>query len=813
MQPQFDTGTLVLPPSNNERDAMRLNFLAAGLPLTKSFSRLPSGEIEKSAYPLVRNFTSYEEQIADPAAFHESIVRHAELGHCLSKGVLRKALSEESRAGSTSPLDPTSWSCFDLDNVRDVADPEAFIQQVLPPAFHHVDYVLQYSASAGFSKDLRAHIFFLHDTAVIPEVAKLFLTELNLTHPILFEQLELTASGTALRFPLDRTIMQNDKLIYIAPPILASGIADPLGHPRISLVVKGIERVSFDWKTKHAPAGIENATQSMINKLREKAGLRKKTAKVVVHSGELLLKNPDVAIVTGEKRARGFTYLNINGGDSWAYYYSDSHPRFLRNFKGEPMVVLKDFVPAYYAQVAQRLNESRQSKILVPFAFRHRPTDTIYNGVYDTVNDCIYDLAACSKQSLIDFFAQYDEDVPRIDDWRYEFEPNNPIRIDFKNKFCNRYEPTEYLRETRTVATIPPMIDRVLKSVVGDDLVCYHHLINWLAFIVQKREKTMTGWVLHGVQGTGKGVLFHRIMTPILGKAHCLIKQVGALDDRFNVEMQTCLLFLLDESEADSTPAGKRAVARIKNMISEPEIEVRAMRTDARQVRSYSNHFFFSNQVDAYAIEATDRRLNVAPRQETPLKLTLEDLAQIDAERGDFAAYLVGYKVNEKAAHEALDNEAKALMRDASQDALEQMCQAVMDGNLAYFMQYADGEIPANVSLLNWSNYIALMKRWVTNTEKPSVLRSEDMMAAYMYLLAPPQPPGVHKFIRMLAHKNLMSKVHHCPTQGKKVRGFKTHWQASAEDLESWRAMLAPRGEKQPHARLATLPECKQANK
>lgn len=792
---------------------MRLHFLAAGLPLTKTFSRNANGEIEKSAYPLVRNFTSYEEQVPDPAAFYASVLRHAELGHCLSKGVLRKQLNEESRAGSTAPLDYTSWSCFDLDNVSGLDTPEAFVQQVLPPAFHHVDYILQYSASAGFSPSLRAHLFFLHSAEFTPEVAKLYLTELNLTHPILAEQLELNANGTGLRYPLDRTVIQNDKLIYIAPPILQSGIAEPMTAARISLVVKGQKLVSFDWKTKHVASAIETDTQAMINKLREKAGLRKKTAKIVVHGGELLLKNPDTAIVTGERRARGFTYLNINNGDSWGYYYSDSNPRFLRNFKGEPMVVLKDFVPRYYEQVAQRLSEARQSRVLVPFAFRHRPSDTIYNGVYDTVNDRIDDLAVCSKQSLQDFFAQYDEDVPRIDDWRFEFQPWNPVRIDFKAKFCNMWEATEYMRETRTTQEIPPMINRVLWSVVGNDEQCYHHFLNWLAFIIQRRQKTLTGWVLHGVQGTGKGVLFHRVLTPIIGKPYCLIKQVGALDDRFNAEMQQCLLFLLDESEADNTPQGKRAVARIKNLISEPELEVRGMRANARQLPSYSNHLFFSNQVDAYAIEETDRRLNVAPRQETKLKLTLADLAAIDAERGDFAAYLRGYKVDEEKAHTALDNEAKALMRDASQDALEQMCQAVADGNLAYFMQYADGAIPANVSMINWTNYIELMKRWVEQTEKPSVVRREDLTTAYMYLLAPPQPPGVHKFMRMLAHKNLVSRVNHCATQGKNVRGFATHWQATPQQLEEWRAMLKPRGEKQPHASVASIRECKQATK
>lgn len=792
---------------------MRMFFLAAGLPLTKTFTRLPTGEIEKSAYPLVKNFTSFEEWADGPPAFHAALLRHAALGHCLLKGLVKRALVEESRAGSTQPLDTTMWSCFDLDNMRGVATPEDFIHQVLPRPFHHVDYILQYSASAGFNPEagLRAHLFFMHDKEFTPEVAKLYLTELNLAHELLAQQLELTASGTALRFSLDRTVMQNDKLIYIAPPTLSADVPDPMGPARISLVTKGTARVSFDWRTKLTPAAIENEMQRTINKLREAAGLKRKTAKVVVQQGELLLTNPDIAVVTGEKRARGFVYLNINGGDSWGYYYAESNPRYLRNFKGEPMVVLKDFVPTYFAQVAQRLAETKQTRTRVPFAFRHRETDTLWNGVYDTVNDRIEGLAACSRQSLTDFFAQFGEEVPLVDDWRFEFEPFNAKRIDFKARFCNLWEATEYQRSTRTLDTVPPNIAKLIMSVVGNDAECYEHFINWIAFIFQRRQKAMTAWVMHGVQGTGKGVLFHKVLAPIFGRQYCLIKQVGALDDRFNAEMQTCLLFLLDESKVENTVAAERAFGKLCNLITEPTLEIRAMRTNAIQAQNYTSFIFYSNNYDAWKIEPSDRRFNVAPRQEVKYLLTEVDIAVIESERDDFAAYLRGYKVDAQRAHTALNNEAKDAMREASQDALEQMCQAVASGDLAYFMQYADGPIASSTSMVAWMNYIETMKRWVEQTEKPLVVHRDDLMAAYMYLIAPPVLPGVHKFTRMLAHKNLLSKPTHCPTRGYTVRGFKTQWIAPPEEIARWRAMLAPKGEKQPHAMVTSLPGWKTA--
>jgi hypothetical protein len=38
------------------------------------------------------------------------------------------------------------------------------------------------------------------------------------------------------------------------------------------------------------------------------------------------LANPGETVVTGVKRARGFAYLNLNGGDSWAYFHPEDNP-------------------------------------------------------------------------------------------------------------------------------------------------------------------------------------------------------------------------------------------------------------------------------------------------------------------------------------------------------------------------------------------------------------------------------------------------------------------------------------------------------
>jgi len=67
-------------------------FLSSDTALSKSFWVNKSGELCKSSYPNVRNFTSHEEQITTIQDLHAAIIKHANKGHCLIKGKLNKAL-------------------------------------------------------------------------------------------------------------------------------------------------------------------------------------------------------------------------------------------------------------------------------------------------------------------------------------------------------------------------------------------------------------------------------------------------------------------------------------------------------------------------------------------------------------------------------------------------------------------------------------------------------------------------------------------------------------------------------------------------
>ncbi len=125
----------------------KFEFIEAsrGTPLTKTFNLDQGGNIVKDSYPMVKNVTTHAEVIETIEDLFEAITNHSALGHCLLKGQLDQPLINESRAGHTDPEIPTEWMVLDNDYLPDLKPHE--LMELL--GFGDVDYILQYSSSAG----------------------------------------------------------------------------------------------------------------------------------------------------------------------------------------------------------------------------------------------------------------------------------------------------------------------------------------------------------------------------------------------------------------------------------------------------------------------------------------------------------------------------------------------------------------------------------------------------------------------------------------------------------------------------------------
>lgn len=674
---------------------MKLTFLEAHVPLTKKFTKRSDGSIEKHSYPFVKKFTSITAEVKDIHELSSSMKAQASKGRCLLKGNVKSPLVKEGRSGSTDPQQIAEWVVFDVDGMENISSAKEFVEQVLPSEFWNTTYLVQHSASAGISGDgFRAHIFFILSHGCSPTQIKAWLQYKNLTTAMLIDEIDLSKNAITLCYPLDITVCQSDKLIYIAPPT-CEGFDDPLAEERIVVVEHDKSAVQYDFPAPSS-AQLRHLETEQVNTLRSALGLRKKERKMVVdkHGIEYLdSKSLDVScLVTGAKlNSAGLVQLNLDGGDSWGYFYDPQYPKYLKNFKGEPITILKDHLPDFYREVILKDQAERKKDLPNPFIFRDYITDAFFAGLRDKdgkVTQC----DMIGKNNVDDFFMQYQTSPPSpLPTWERFFNPTVSLQYDEARKRFNDWQPTEYMENATARTEIPPTVDKILTHVTGD-AESRGRFINWLAFIYQNRTKPGTAWVLHGCPGTGKGVLFNNIIKPIFGDRHCATKLIADLGSNFNSFLETALFCNVDETRAsDAGHEAKRVINTVKNWITEPTISIEAKFQNARISPSFVSFIFTTNDLDALPIQEGDRRFNVAPRQEIPIVLSPKEIENdIPGELLQFAGYLKAYKVNQAHARNPMANRAKSDLRLATQTSIDEFCNAVRHGDLQYFIDGVD---------------------------------------------------------------------------------------------------------------------------
>ncbi len=790
---------------------MNVTFLTAadGTPLTKAYQLVTGGKLESSCYPMVKNLTSYNEEVHSIEQLHKSLLQHANHGHCLLKGSLDRQLLKASRAGHTNPTEPTELLVIDNDHAHDIAPQQ--LTDLL--GLGDVDYVIQHSASSGIKPGHRGyHLYFLLASPMTPQAIKQVMREWNLSIPQLSNQIGLAKSYNALLWPLDITVNQNDKLIYIAPPICGEGISDPYLGNRFALVKGQKRHATFECEIMDEQT-LKSPELHKLNELRAKAGLDPKqlTGERVV-GGVLVAKNPDPVRVTGVKHERGFSYLNLNGGDSWGYYHPEDNPDIIHNFKGEPPYLTRELAPDYFAEakahakeVKPRMAEQRiqdyrahldemvanaeQGNAPLRTAFRDAETDCFFIGTIEPQTKKHNLRKIGDRMRIKDFMVQHGLPSPQfIETWNYRFEPANDVFFDRKNRFLNQYIPSPYYRAAKYLKrpSIPPSIRHVITSALGGDPGLVEHFINWLAVIFRYRIRTETAWVLQGTTGTGKGLLFHQIIRPLIGMDYCRLITLANLEDGFNQFMAQCLVLFVDEVDTDQVKQMQKLIAKLKSLTTEERLPIRAMRTDLREVPNHLNIIMASNQPNSMRIETNDRRFNVCPRQENkilqPGESGEELIAAIQAELQDFANYLISCPADKAKARQAIDNESKRLLQSITQTAAEEVAEAIKTGDLQYFIDHGansalcSSELQVSSPIATTTSYGRIIEAANGRAAqgRPHLLRHPDLFVLFEQLVGD-IPESKARLSKRLNHLGIHIKP--VTVEGENARGIKVHWQ------------------------------------
>lgn len=772
------------PPTPKD---MKTTFLKAAYPLTKTFTKTPSG-IEKSNYPNVYEVTSIEEDVPNLKAFLGALDKHAELGHCMLKGNVAKPLVNQSRAGSTDPNAATQMLLLDVDGLN-VKTPDEFMKLI---GMANVSYVVQYSGSYRIYDDLlRCHIFVWLSEPYAAPVLKQHLIALNFSVPKLKDTLSLTKTGNALRYGLDITTCQNDKLIYIAHPV-CNGFKPPT-FKRIEYV----KRKRESWSFGDPPSVMVNKelVERHIADLRKVAKLpdRKNTYKMV-NNLEVLSK-PDQSIITGMKEERGFVYFNLNGGDSWAYYHPANNPDFIHNFKGEPTYQTKELLPEYWQQVCSEKNSARQAARRlngepILLAFLDKRSSAYWRGTYDPATDALELHSAKNETQVRHFAVQNGFTLPSfIPEWEMIFDPHAKFRVDVEAQRINLFQPSEFMKGGASWsgkrARTFPTIQKVIHHALGSNDAITERFINWLAAIVQTLDRTRTAWILHGRTGTGKGVLFNRILSPLFGSAQCATKRMEELTEPYNGYMERCFIVFVDEVQTSTLRNEKGVMAKIKNFITEPIISIRNMHQNAYPATNYTNWIFASNMPDPVAVDMNDRRFNVGRYQTEPIALSQAEYDAIPNELKAFYDYLAGYKVDIEKASKPMDTDDRKALMQISEASIDTVARALLEGDFDFFMDHLPTNTVGNNLIMDIvEDYKATLLRFIPRTEPNGKCNiSRDELRAIFEWCVGDMPKSPNKFTSRMKHHRIHTE--RLRVDGVVCHAITVHWKNIPSDAKA----------------------------
>jgi len=771
---------------------MEVIFLSAKEALVKEISQEGT-----TPYPLAKSFTSHHYTIEKTPEglqdFEHLLTEQASRGACLHKGRLLKKIKNQSRAGMADRNAVTDLLVFDLDgielpgvnlrgsiNEHDIHNIAEQFVALLPPEFNDSSYIAQASASLGLKGNkISLHIFFILKNSVYPRALKNWLKTLNYEIDILADQLTLSSNGHSLCYPLDTSVADNSKLIYIAAPKFTN-VQDPVSSSRIVRIDRGSPTVDLGSLLSDVNREKVHTLETKIkDNLRTKSGLRKKVAKTtnITIQDEFveLLQNPDKMTIQISRISEPYVNCNINGGDSGGYYFLLTNPYYMYNFKGEPIWEIEKADPEFYRYVFEELlKDDTPAK---PIILRDFFTDTYYNGLYDKNKKQFTDefpLTPTNKTSLEGFMRSHNGPMPDfVPDARVVFDPSaeEGVNLEKAPYFVNMYRRTQYMIKASENEEIPygeafsklefscPTITKLIKHVLGDGETEFEHFINWLAYIYQEKQKAMTAWIFTGVPGTGKGVLVQKVLKPLFGEQQVPMRSLENIEEQFNLYMRTALFLIVDEFRMGDSGNIGRMADKLKHQITEPTLTIRAMRSNQIELPSFCNFIFLTNRADAVRIEEGDRRYNVSPRQERRLENVhpevINNISTLRSELYNFAGSLKTFAVDARMAHTVLENSAKTEMRQISMSVLEEFATAIKNQNLVYFSEVLDIPLANTFDAGSISIAQRYVKDWISKAGTEMVIPMQHFKLVYDVLTDSRNKLSARDFSKSMSRYNV----------------------------------------------------------
>lgn len=146
-----------------------------------------------------------------------------------------------------------------------------------------------------------------------------------------------------------------------------------------------------------------------------------------------------------------------------------------------------------------------------------------------------------------------------------------------------------------------------LSKMCGDDPKVVRYMRKWLHEVLISKRRTEICPVFYGDCGTGKGVLFDKLIgQQIMGLdgGYTYENDINGFTQKFNIDTMNKLLINADEVSGFA----RKQAGRLKSLITASYVKGEAKGVDRKTFKNYSNFVMTSNENNFVVVEETDRR-------------------------------------------------------------------------------------------------------------------------------------------------------------------------------------------------------------
>lgn len=206
----------------------------------------------------------------------------------------------------------------------------------------------------------------------------------------------------------------------------------------------------------------------------------------------------------------------------------------------------------------------------------------------------------CPNESYEDYSAYIISNIEKIVGFYFKPSLNKLINVGIGAQRLNLYKP--YIRQTNNsdCQLFIELIERLVPVPEENKI-----FMQWLAHMIQKPDERPTWAVMMtSEEGTGKGVLFHHVLKPLLMNQAVQCSKYSQLTGEHAMALVNSMLVMLDDTKTNSDAT----ITELKSKISEPSITVNPKHLQPYCQEVFARVLLASNEVRPIKLGKNDTR-------------------------------------------------------------------------------------------------------------------------------------------------------------------------------------------------------------